>query len=76
MTTMFWGFVGLTAMASSASFPCAKLVSTLVGMAASAGMAIFTSRARVSAARDGRARILGVRVFMAAPQAGPMGGPA
>ena len=56
MTTMFCGFVGLIAIASSASFPGRTLVSTLVGTAANAGRPIRTSRARLTAT-TARARI-------------------
>src|SRR6058998_2013751 len=49
IATMFEGFVGLTAMASSASFPPRALTLTFVGIwvcAAPAGMPRETSRAR------------------------------
>jgi hypothetical protein len=64
-STMFWGFVGLTAIASSDSFVCRWLMSTLVGVvgvrgwAAAAGTTIreTAANAETIAMADGRRRI-------------------
>ena len=67
MATMFEGFVGLTAMASSASFPPRALTLTFVGIwvcAAPAGMPRETNTARDN---DAMLKTRNVRVRMTPP---------
>jgi hypothetical protein len=72
MATMLFGLVGLTAMASSASFPGFLLISMFAGMdrtAAAVGAA--SNSAKASAAKDEGTKLRSIGARMASPSSDP-----